>query len=152
MILVTERVVGSMRNLQSGFASVPGAPPASRALRVSPLEVKVGMATVAETLQFLHNDAGLAHCGLHPGVMMLAADGGWKLAGFAHAISADYAAAAAAAQSLPSYSDPFPPPWEEMAKVKQPLGREAVPAVRCRPLTFPAPFLPPAAPAALPGP
>ena len=39
MILVTERVLGSLRNLQTAFAAVPAAPETARSVRLSPLEV-----------------------------------------------------------------------------------------------------------------
>ena len=54
---------------------------------------------------------------------MVAADGGWRLSGFSFSVSADSFSAVSAgtasaqAPSLHSYADPYPPPWEELAKV-----------------------------------
>ena len=39
MILVTERVVGSLRNIQTAFAAVPAAPESARSIRLNHLEV-----------------------------------------------------------------------------------------------------------------
>ena len=39
MILVTERVLGSLRNLQTAFAAAPSASESARSVRLSPLEV-----------------------------------------------------------------------------------------------------------------
>ena len=58
--------------------------------------------------------------------IMIAADGGWRLSGFAFSVSADSFSTASAggtasvpAPSLHSYADPYPPPWEELAKVRE---------------------------------
>lgn len=49
--------------------------------------------------------------------VMIAADGSWKLAGFAHAIAGSYASPAPAHSAQYRYDDPFPPVWDELAKV-----------------------------------
>lgn len=49
------------------------------------LEVKHGIVQIAETLHFMHKSCNLAHCNLSPESIMIAADGSWKLAGFAFA-------------------------------------------------------------------
>jgi len=48
---------------------------------------------------------------------MVAADGSWKVAGFAHAIASNYAAPAPSSAAQYRYDDPFPPVWDELAKV-----------------------------------
>ncbi|GAX73373.1 hypothetical protein CEUSTIGMA_g826.t1 [Chlamydomonas eustigma] len=127
MVLVTERVLGSLRNIQTGFAAAPSAPQSSCTMQLSLLEVKLGLATVCDTLSFLHGGAGMAHCGLSPLVIMVAADGGWRLSGFTFSVTAAetfLSAPSASSQQQPSastsslftYADPFPPPWEELAK------------------------------------
>jgi hypothetical protein len=50
-------------------------------------------------------------------VIMVAADGSWKVAGFAHAIASNYAAPAPSSAAQYRYDDPFPPVWDELAKV-----------------------------------
>lgn len=67
---------------------------------------------VTETLTFLHNDAGITHCGLCPHVIMITSEGAWKLAGFTFAITA----ATAATAPTYSYSDPFPPMWKNLLR------------------------------------
>ena len=51
---------------------------------------------------------------------MVAADGSWKLSGFSFSVTADsysQQAGGPSAAVLHSYSDPYPPLWEDMAKV-----------------------------------
>jgi len=49
-------------------------------------------------------------------------DGSWKIAGFAHSISSSYSAPAPASIIQYVYDDPFPPVWEELAKVSWHVG------------------------------
>lgn len=89
MVLVTEPVFGSLHNITTAFRDVPSAPEAAAAAKLSPLEVKYGLAHLAEALQFLHADARLAHSNVNPGTVILTKDGSWKLAGFAFVGSAE---------------------------------------------------------------
>ncbi len=90
MLLVTERLVGSLGDFlllgqqqqqsdgrgrvssasggggSAASSTAAAATLASSSLRLSPLEIRFGLVAVAETLAFLHNAAGLAHCGLCP--------------------------------------------------------------------------------------
>ncbi len=59
LVLVTEQVVGCLRDLLGG---------ASNRTPLELLEVKLGLLALAETLTFLHGSARLAHCGLSPQV------------------------------------------------------------------------------------
>jgi SCY1-like protein 2 len=54
---------------------------------ITELEVKHGLLQVAEGLQFLHCQAGIAHRGVCPTSVLLTEAGEWKLAGFAFAES-----------------------------------------------------------------
>ncbi|KAF5205308.1 Scy1-like protein, partial [Thalictrum thalictroides] len=53
------------------------------------LEVKHGMLQVAESLDFLHNNARLVHRAISPEAVFITSSGAWKLGGFGFAISAD---------------------------------------------------------------
>ncbi|GFR40473.1 hypothetical protein Agub_g1036, partial [Astrephomene gubernaculifera] len=124
MVLVTEAVRGCLReqlqpppdSAASPFPPSPSPPPPLCAL-----ESKLGLLALAEVLAFLHGSAALAHCGVAPQSVMVAADGSWKLAGFSFAVPLGSGASAGGASCPPfSYSDPFPPPWEELAKPQLP--------------------------------
>jgi SCY1-like protein 2 len=118
MVLVTEPVHGSLSNLLTGFRAVPGeggeelrsaaggaaaasSPDPARSRREQPplseLEVKYGLAHLAETLQFLNQDARLVHGGVSPRSVAVTRDGGWRLCGFEFCESVAVAAGAAAA-------------------------------------------------------
>ncbi|KAK6937961.1 Protein kinase domain [Dillenia turbinata] len=54
------------------------------------LEIKHGLLQVAETLEFLHNNARLVHQAISPEVtVLITSRGAWKLGGFGFAVSAD---------------------------------------------------------------
>ncbi|KAF5833207.1 hypothetical protein DUNSADRAFT_10557 [Dunaliella salina] len=116
MVLVTEVVVGSLRDVLTHFEGIPGASSEAREMQLSTLEVKMGVVQMAETLAFLHSDATLVHCGISPQAVMVTPDGSWKLAGFAHAVTSNYAAPTPASNVTYQYDDPFPPVWEELSK------------------------------------
>lgn len=40
-------------------------------MRMTPLEMKLGVVQLAETLAFLHMDANLVHCGINPQVGLI---------------------------------------------------------------------------------
>ena len=85
IVLVTEPLLGSLYDLMTGFRGVPAADPSrqAEAAKLSPLEIKYGLCQLAETLQFLHAEARLAHHNVNPESVVVARDGAWKLAGFA---------------------------------------------------------------------
>ncbi|AQK96599.1 ARM repeat superfamily protein [Zea mays] len=56
------------------------------------LEIKHGLLQVAETLDFLHNNAHLAHRAISPETVFITSNGSWKLGGFGFALSVDQAA------------------------------------------------------------
>ncbi|KAL0349609.1 UNVERIFIED_CONTAM: hypothetical protein Sradi_4110100 [Sesamum radiatum] len=53
------------------------------------LEVKHGLLQIAETLDFLHNNARLIHRAIAPESVLITSNGAWKLSGFGFAISTD---------------------------------------------------------------
>mmetsp|Transcript_22910 Transcript_22910/g.58463 ORF Transcript_22910/g.58463 Transcript_22910/m.58463 type:complete len:1024 (-) Transcript_22910:213-3284(-) len=129
MVLVTEAVWGSLHNVMTRFAGLPSAAQGSaehREAAISGLEARAGLVGVADTLAFLHGEAGLAHCGLSPQVIMITAEGAWKLAGFSFAVATDYAAPASSTSHAGggavqyTYNEAFPPPWEELSKPSLP--------------------------------
>jgi hypothetical protein len=67
MVMVTEPVFGSLANLLGQFRDVPTAPQDRAGAVLSPLEIKYGLHTLAETLHFLHHEARLVHCNINPG-------------------------------------------------------------------------------------
>ncbi|KAG2425861.1 hypothetical protein HYH02_014925 [Chlamydomonas schloesseri] len=111
---------------QGGAEGGPGPSPSSSSAAVgggaglSCLEVKLGLLAVAEALTFLHSAAKLAHCGLSPQTVVVAADGGWKLAGFGFAVTEAGPRGGSAGPPPYAYNDPFPPLWEELAKPQLP--------------------------------
>ncbi|KXZ42900.1 hypothetical protein GPECTOR_112g270 [Gonium pectorale] len=120
---------GSGSGSSSEHAASPSAPAAPQSPSLSLLEVKLGLLQLVEVLTFLHGTAHTAHCGLSPQTVVVAADGGWKLAGFAFAATlpgAGPGAGAGSADAAPppgppyQYNDPFPPLWEELSKPQLP--------------------------------
>jgi hypothetical protein len=67
MVMVTEPVFGSLANALTGFSDVASAPQDRAGSVLSALELKYGLHSVAGTLHFLHHEAKLVHCNLHPG-------------------------------------------------------------------------------------
>ncbi|CAI9117163.1 OLC1v1018509C1 [Oldenlandia corymbosa var. corymbosa] len=53
------------------------------------LEVKHGLLQIAETLDFLHNNARLIHRSISPEAILITSNGAWKLGGFGFTIPTD---------------------------------------------------------------
>ncbi|PRW61454.1 SCY1 2 [Chlorella sorokiniana] len=108
LVFITEPIFASLTDLLGGPAcSLPPAAAAERReLRLSELEIKHGLLQVADTLHFLHSEAGLVHKGLCPSTILITQSGSWKLAGFGFSSPLDYAAAPG--QSVYDYSDSDP--------------------------------------------
>eukprot|EP00882_Tetradesmus_deserticola_P032442 GHRQ01036827.1.p1 GENE.GHRQ01036827.1~~GHRQ01036827.1.p1 ORF type:complete len:209 (-),score=46.50 GHRQ01036827.1:118-744(-) len=122
MVFVTEPIYGSLANMITQFREVPSTPDDRAAAVLSPLEAKYGLYHVAETLQFLHQEARLAHCNLNPGSVIITKDGGWKLAGFEFAGGiADFGVQSGAAVAF-EYTSAHPSPWEEYSAVSSCLA------------------------------
>jgi len=69
------------------------------------LEIKHGLLQVAETLDFLHNNAHLAHRAISPETVFITSNGSWKLGGFGFALSVDQATGGLTSSQLFHYSD-----------------------------------------------
>ncbi|KAG2498026.1 hypothetical protein HYH03_003787 [Edaphochlamys debaryana] len=130
MVLVTEAVRGCLREAlplpgaqggqggQGGHSSSPAPSP------LSPLEAKLGLLQLAEALAFVHAAAHLAHGGVSPQNVVVAADGSWKLAGLAFALPLEGGPGAGGqgqgwdpSDGPPyAYGDPFPPLHEELSR------------------------------------
>uniref|UniRef100_A0A6V7QWJ9 Protein kinase domain-containing protein n=1 Tax=Ananas comosus var. bracteatus TaxID=296719 RepID=A0A6V7QWJ9_ANACO len=67
----------------------PQPPKELKSMEMGLLEVKHGLLQVAETLDFLHNNARLVHRALSPETVFITSSGAWKLGGFSFAISTD---------------------------------------------------------------
>ncbi len=89
IVLVTEPIFGSLHNVITSFRDVPTAPESAQSTQLSQLEFKYGLMHLAETLQFLHAEARLAHSNVNPETVLICKDGSWKLAGFAFVGSAE---------------------------------------------------------------
>jgi serine/threonine protein kinase len=116
MVMVTEPVFGSLQNLQTHFRDVANSTPERASAQLSQLEIKYGMMHVAETVQFLHQEAKLVHCNLNPGSLIVTKDGSWKLSGFAFVGSCDFGGAQGQLTSF-EYVSSQPAPWEEYVVV-----------------------------------
>ncbi|KAL8225431.1 hypothetical protein R6Q57_017988 [Mikania cordata] len=93
MAMVTEPLFASVANALGMLDNVVKVPQELQGMEMSLLEVKHGLLQVAESLDFLHNNAHLIHRGLSPEAVLINSSGAWKLGGFGFAISADQASA-----------------------------------------------------------
>ncbi|XP_010521095.1 PREDICTED: SCY1-like protein 2 [Tarenaya hassleriana] len=89
MAMVTEPLFASVANALGKLENVAKIPKDLQSMEMSLLEVKHGLLQVAETLNFLHNNARLIHRAISPENVLVTSTGSWKLAGFCFAISAD---------------------------------------------------------------
>ena len=121
MVMVTEPVYGSLSNLLTRFRDVPSCPEDRQAVQLSQLEIKYGMMHIAETVQFLHQEAKLVHCNLNPGSLIVCKDGSWKVAGFQYVGSCDYGAVQGQLACF-EYVSSQPTPWEEYCVVSVSRG------------------------------
>jgi SCY1-like protein 2 len=162
MALVTEPVHGSLSNLLTGFRAVPGAgdndgggrsgspsPPAPSSSSSDPahsrrsqpppseLEVKYGLAHLAETLQFLNQDAKLVHGGVSPRSVVVTRDGGWRLCGFEFCRQA----AAATADAAAAVSGTAEQPRQQLVSYDYYSSAPPVESLLSPPLSFTAPEL-----------
>ncbi|KFK44375.1 hypothetical protein AALP_AA1G249300 [Arabis alpina] len=84
MAMVTEPLFTSVAN---ALGNVENVSKEVKAVEMSLLEVKHGLLQIAETLNFLHNNAHLIHRAVSPENVLITSAGSWKLAGFGFAIS-----------------------------------------------------------------
>ncbi|KAJ9166945.1 hypothetical protein P3X46_021634 [Hevea brasiliensis] len=91
MAMVTEPLFASAANALGNMENVAKVPKELKGMEMSLLEVKHGLLQVAETLDFLHNNAHLIHRAISPENILITSIGAWKLSGFGFAITTDQA-------------------------------------------------------------
>ncbi|KAK1325199.1 hypothetical protein QJS10_CPA01g02138 [Acorus calamus] len=91
MAMVTEPLFASVANVLGEVDNVVKVPKELKGMKMGLLEIKHGLLQVAETLDFLHNNARLIHRAISPETVYITASGAWKLGGFGFSISTDQA-------------------------------------------------------------
>lgn len=91
MAMVTEPLFASVANALGNLENVPKVPKELKGMEMGLLEVKHGLLQIAESLDFLHNNACLIHRSISPENVLITSSGAWKLGGFGFAISSDQA-------------------------------------------------------------
>ncbi|KAK1311631.1 hypothetical protein QJS10_CPA07g01011 [Acorus calamus] len=91
MAMVTEPMFASVANVLGEVDNVVKVPKELKMMEMGLLEIKHGLLQVAETLDFLHNNARLIHRAISPETVYITASGAWKLGGFGFSISLDQA-------------------------------------------------------------
>ncbi|KAI3464264.1 hypothetical protein Pfo_020927 [Paulownia fortunei] len=89
MAMVTEPLFASVANALGNVDNIPKVPKELKGMEMGLLEVKHGLLQIAETLDFLHNNARLIHRAISPETVLITSNGAWKLGGFGFAISTD---------------------------------------------------------------
>ncbi|KAL9245150.1 hypothetical protein vseg_018832 [Gypsophila vaccaria] len=94
MAFVTEPLLASVANALGDLSNLGDNLPKElkSAMEMGLLEVKHGLLQIAESLEFLHNNARLVHRAISPESILITASGAWKLGGFGFSISSDQAA------------------------------------------------------------
>ncbi|GLT93895.1 hypothetical protein SLE2022_116650 [Rubroshorea leprosula] len=90
MAMVTEPLFASVANALGNTENVEKVPKDLKGMEMGLLEVKHGMLQLAETLDFLHNNAHLIHRAVSPENVLITSNGAWKLGGFGFAIATDH--------------------------------------------------------------
>ncbi|XVF29813.1 hypothetical protein REPUB_Repub16aG0003400 [Reevesia pubescens] len=91
MAMVTEPLFASIANALGNVENVARVPKDLKGMEMGLLEVKHGLLQIAESLDFLHNNARLIHRAISPENVLITSSGAWKLGGFGFAISTDQA-------------------------------------------------------------
>ncbi|KDP45586.1 hypothetical protein JCGZ_17193 [Jatropha curcas] len=89
--MVTEPLFASVANALGNVENIAKVPKELKGMEMGLLEVKHGLLQIAETLDFLHNNARLIHRSISPENVLITSSGAWKLGGFGFAISTDQA-------------------------------------------------------------
>ncbi|CAN1294955.1 SCY1-like protein 2 A [Linum perenne] len=106
MAMVTEPLFASVANVLGYLENVEKVPKELQGIEMGLLEVKHGLLQLAETLDFLHNNAHLIHRAIAPEAssyclnVLLTASGAWKLGGFCFTIPIDQASNLASSQAF----------------------------------------------------
>uniref|UniRef100_A0A2P2LXF5 Protein kinase domain-containing protein n=1 Tax=Rhizophora mucronata TaxID=61149 RepID=A0A2P2LXF5_RHIMU len=91
MAMVTEPLFASVANALGDVENLAKVPKELKGMEMSLLEVKHGLLQIAESLDFLHNNAHLVHCAISPENVLITSSGAWKLGGFGFALTTDQA-------------------------------------------------------------
>ncbi|KAL0919957.1 hypothetical protein M5K25_009049 [Dendrobium thyrsiflorum] len=91
MAMVTEPLFASVANTIGQLDNIPKVLAELKGMEMGLLEVKHGLLQIAESLDFLHNNAHLIHRAISPETVFITATGAWKLGGFGFAIPTDQA-------------------------------------------------------------
>ncbi|KAL0359964.1 UNVERIFIED_CONTAM: SCY1-like protein 2 [Sesamum radiatum] len=105
MAMVTEPLFASVANTLGNVENISKVPKELKGMDMGLLEVKHGLLQVAETLDFLHNNARLIHRAIAPESVLITSNGAWKLSGFGFAISTDQSSNDAASMQAFHYAE-----------------------------------------------
>ncbi|KAF8676025.1 hypothetical protein HU200_047529 [Digitaria exilis] len=105
MAMATEPVFASVSNALGSLDNVGKVPKELKGMEMGLLEIKHGLLQLAETLDFLHNNAHLAHRAISPETVFITSSGSWKLGGFGFALSIDQATGGLTSSQQFHYSD-----------------------------------------------
>ncbi|KAJ1284318.1 hypothetical protein BS78_03G195000 [Paspalum vaginatum] len=105
MAMATEPVFASVANALGCLDNVGKVPKELKGMEMGLLEIKHGLLQVAETLDFLHNNAHLAHRAISPETVFITSSGSWKLGGFGFALPVDQATGGLTSSQQFHYSD-----------------------------------------------
>ncbi|XP_062215123.1 SCY1-like protein 2 A [Phragmites australis] len=105
MAMATEPVFASVANALGCLDNVGKVPKELKGMEMGLLEIKHGLLQVAETLDFLHSNAHLAHRAISPETIFITSSGSWKLGGFGFALSVDQSTGALTSSQQFHYSD-----------------------------------------------
>ncbi|XP_021760840.1 SCY1-like protein 2 [Chenopodium quinoa] len=106
MAFVTEPLFASVANVLGDLHNVGNVSKELKsAMEMGLLEIKHGLLQVAESLDFLHNNARLVHRAISPESVLITASGAWKLGGFGFAVSTDQASGASLSAQAFHYAE-----------------------------------------------
>ncbi|XP_058196030.1 SCY1-like protein 2 A [Rhododendron vialii] len=100
MAMVTEPLFASVANALGNLDNVAKVPKELKGMEMGLVEVKHGLLQIAESLNFLHNNARLIHRAIAPENVLITLSGAWKLGGFGFAISTDQSGDFASTQAF----------------------------------------------------
>ncbi|KAG5562451.1 hypothetical protein RHGRI_005249 [Rhododendron griersonianum] len=100
MAMVTEPLFASVANALGNLDNVAKVPKELKGMEMGLVEVKHGLLQIAESLNFLHNNARLIHLAIAPENVLITLSGAWKLGGFGFAISTDQSGDFASTQAF----------------------------------------------------
>lgn len=100
MAMVTEPLFASVANALGNLDNVAKVPKELKGMEMGLVEVKHGLLQIAESLNFLHNNAHLIHRAIAPENVLITLSGAWKLGGFGFAISTDQSGDFASTQAF----------------------------------------------------